>query len=29
MATDYEAVHRASGRIGINVLKADGRVIQN
>lgn len=29
MATDYEPVHHASGRIGMNVLKADGRVIQN
>lgn len=28
VCTDYQSVHAGSGRIGINSLKADGRVIQ-
>lgn len=28
VCTDYEPVHAGGGRIGINVLKADGRVLQ-
>lgn len=28
ICSDYEPVHAAAGRLGINVLKADGRVIQ-
>lgn len=28
VASDYQPVHGGSGRLGINVLKADGRVIQ-
>ena len=28
VCSDFEPVHRVPGRIGINVLKADGRVLQ-
>jgi prepilin-type N-terminal cleavage/methylation domain-containing protein len=28
ICSDYEPVHAGAGRLGINVLKADGRVIQ-
>jgi prepilin-type N-terminal cleavage/methylation domain-containing protein len=28
VCTDYQAVHAGSGTLGMNVLKADGRVIQ-
>ncbi len=28
ICSDYQPVHAAAGRLGINVLKADGRVIQ-
>ena len=28
VCTDYQAVHASSGKLGMNVLKADGRVIQ-
>lgn len=28
VCTDYQPVHAAAGRIGLNVLKADGRVLQ-
>ena len=28
ICTDYQAVHASSGRLGMNVLKADGRVMQ-
>ena len=28
VCSDYEPIHAAPGRLGVNVLKADGRVIQ-